>query len=158
MRKMVHSKLAVSEVIGIVLLLGITVSLFVVLNFFVSSFSGTHSPPLVSLTGTIDKENKVINIQNEGGESLEGTTNIIITIGATTSASNISDIINHVHPSTWRLLSMNPDINPDKWDLGETVQFNFTGITITDKYVQATVVDPNENTVLLSVVLQRGVG
>ena len=51
---------------------------------------------------------------------------------------------------------MNSDENPDKWDFGETVQFNFTGIDITDKYIQAMVVDPTMNTIVLSTVLQQG--
>jgi hypothetical protein len=156
MIKMVRSKLAVSEVLGVVLLLGITISLFVVLNLFVSSFSSDHSVPLVSLIGTIDKENKVINIDNNGGDSLEGTTKILITIGTATNQSTLSEIVNHTHPTLWQLHVMSPDKNPDKWDFGETVQFNFTGINITGKYIQATVVDPNINTILLSVVLQQG--
>ena len=156
MRSVVRSKLAASEVIGVVLLLALTVSLFVTLNIYVSQFSGNHSVPFVSLIGTIDKEDKVINIEHNGGESLEGTTKIIITIGTATSQSNLSEITNHTHPSIWRFVEMNPDKNPDKWDFGETVQFNFTGTDITEKHIQVIVVDPNKNTVILSAVLQQG--
>ncbi len=156
MVKNIRSKLAASEVIGVVLLLGITVSLFVVLNIYVFSFSGTHSVPLVSLIATIDKENKVISIENSGGESLEGTTNIIIRIGTTTNQSSITEMVNHTHPNIWQLFAMNSDENPDKWDFSETVQFNFTGINITGKYIQAIVVEPNMNTIVLSTVLQQG--
>lgn len=155
MIKRVRSKRAASEVIGVVLLLGITVSLFVVLNIYVFSFSGNHSVPIVSLMATIDKENKVISIKNSGGDSLEGTTNIIIGIGTTTDQSSLTEIVNHTRPAIWQLLAMNPDENPDKWDFGETVQFNFTGIDITDKYIQAMVVDPTMNTIVLSTVLQQ---
>jgi hypothetical protein len=155
-----RSKLAVSEVLGVVLLLGITISLFVVLNLFVfSSFSFHQSGPFVSLTGTIDKTNTVINIKHNGGESLEGTTNIIITIGTTVNQRTISEIINHTNSNTtWKLLVSSTDKNPDKWDFGETVQFNFKDIDITDKYIQVTVVDPIKNTILVSIVLQQGSG
>jgi hypothetical protein len=156
MIKIVRSKLAASEVIGVVLLLGMAVTLFVVLNMYVSSFSGTHSVPLVSLMGTLDKESKEINIENNGGESLVGTTNIMITIGNTTHQSSITEIVNHADPGVWQLLVMNPDKNPDKWDFGESVQFNFTGIDITDKHIQVIVVDPDKNTIVLSTVLQQG--
>ena len=152
-----HSKLAVSEVISVVLLLGITVTLFAVLTFFVTSFSFDQSGPFVKLTGTIDKENTVINIKNNGGESLEGTTNIIITIGTTAHQRSVSEILNHTNDEIWKLLVSSTNNNPDKWDISETVQFSYKDIDITDKYIQATVVDPIKNTLLLSVVLQQGV-
>ncbi len=104
MVKNIRSKQAVSEVIGVVLLLGITISLFAVLNFYVFSFSVNPSVPLVSLIGTIDKENNMINIEHNGGESLEGTTNIIITIGTTTNQSSITEMVNHTHPNIWQHL------------------------------------------------------
>ncbi len=40
--------------------------------------------PLVNLIGTIDKTQNMIYIEHNGGESLEGTTEIIITIGSNT--------------------------------------------------------------------------
>jgi hypothetical protein len=155
MNKNIRVKLAVSEVIGIVLLLGIAISLFTVLNFFVTSFSLNESGPLVSLSGMIDKTTMVMNIKHNKGESLEGTTKITITIGTTTYQRNIAEILNHTD-NRWNFLASNTDLNPDKWDFGETVQFNFTGINITDKYVQATVIDPLKNTILVSIVFQEG--
>jgi len=146
---------AVSEVLGVVLLLGITISLFAFLNFFVNSFSFHQSGPIVSLTGDIDKVNSVINIKNNGGDSLEGTTKIVITIGTTTYQRNISEILNHV--DNWKLFVSNSDKNPELWDFSETVQFSFKGVDITGEYIQATVVDPIINTLLLSIVLQQGV-
>jgi FlaG/FlaF family flagellin (archaellin) len=134
MIKNMRSKLAVSEVVGVVLLLGIAISLFAVLNFFVTSFSFHESGPLVSL---------------------KGTTNIIITIGTTTYQRSIREILNHTD-NAWKLFASSTDINPDKWDFSETVQFSFKGIDITDKYVQARVVDPIKNTILLSIVFQQG--
>ncbi len=150
-----HENHAVSEVIGVVLLLGITISLFAVLNFFVTSFSFHESGPVVSLSGTIDTVNSVISIKNNGGDSLGGTTNIAITIGATSHQTNVSQILNHA--DNWKLLTSSSDKNPDQWDFGETVQFNFEGVDITGKYIQATVIDPIKNTMLLSIVLQQGV-
>lgn len=143
MIKRIHSKQAVSEVIGVVLLLGITISMFAVLNFYVFHFSFNPSVPSVDLIGTINKENNLITIEHNGGESLEGTTDITIMIGSNTYKRNTSDL----------LIDTNDD---NKWNFGEIVQFNFTGIDITDNYIRATVVDPISNTILLSVVLQQG--
>ena len=155
MVKKKHVNHAVSEVVGVVLLLGITISLFAVLNFFVNSFSFHQSGPIVSLTGAIDKADSVINIKNNGGDSLEGTTTITITIGPTTYQRNVSEILNHV--DKWKLLVSTSDKNPELWDFSETVQFSFLGVDITGDYIQATVVDPVKNTLLLSIVLQQGV-
>ncbi len=51
---------------------------------------------------------------------------------------------------------MNSDENPDKWNFGETVQFNFTGIHITGKYIRAMLWILISNAIVLSVVLQQG--
>ncbi|HVQ01412.1 MAG TPA: type IV pilin N-terminal domain-containing protein [Candidatus Thermoplasmatota archaeon] len=158
MVKRVRSRLAASEVIGVVLLLGMTVSMFVILNIYVSSFSGGHSVPLVSLIGTIDKESKMISIENNGGDSLQGTTSIAITIGTTTYQSSLIEILNTSHSPAWQFSALTPDKNPDKWDFGETAFFNFTGIDITDKNIRVVIVDPNKNTIVMSAVLQKGVG
>jgi flagellin-like protein len=143
MLKKIQSNRAVSEVIGVVLLLGITISLFVVLNYTVFHFSLNPSAPSVNLIGTINKDNNLITIEHNGGESLEGTTKIIITIGSNTYRKNTSDL----------LIDSNKD---NKWNFGETVQFSFKGTDITGKYIRAMVMDPVANTVLLSVVLQQG--
>jgi flagellin-like protein len=140
MIKKIRSNQAVSEVIGVVLLLGITIALFSVLNFYVFHFSFNPSAPSVNLIGTID--NNTINIEHNGGESLEGTTDIIIAIGDYTNQSNASDF----------LIDTNGD---HKWNFGEAVQFPLDGINITGKYIRATVVDPITNSIILSVVLQK---
>ena len=140
MKRKIHSKQAVSEVIGVFLLLGITITLFTVLNSNVSQFLLGSTIPLVNLIGTIDQKNNMIYIEHNGGESLEGTTDIIITIESTTYRHNASDLL--------------IDINNDhKWNFGETLQFNFTGIPISNKYIGVTVMD--SNAILLSVVIQQ---
>jgi flagellin-like protein len=132
---------AVSEVVGVVLLLGMTITLFAILNSNVFQFSYFSSVPSVNLIGTIDKANNKIIIEHSGGESLEITTDVIITIGSNTYPRNASDI----------LIDIN---NNNILDLGETLQFSFEGIDITDKYIRVMIVD--SNAVLLSVVLQQG--
>lgn len=144
MVKRILSKQAVSEVLGVVLLLGITVTLFTVLNSNVSQYFSVSSIPLVNLVGTIDKTKNIIYIEHNGGESLKGTTEIIITIGPNNYQKNTSDL----------LIDTNHD---SKWNFGETLQFNFSGYHIEDiikKYIGVTVID--SNAILLSVVLQQG--
>ena len=136
----IRSKQAVTEVVGVVLLLGITITLFAVINSNVSQFIFGSSIPLVNLVGTIDKTQHIIYIEHSGGESLEGTTEIIITIGPNNIQKNTSDL----------LIDSNSD---SKWNLGETLQYSYNE-DITGKYIGITVID--FNAILLSVVLQQG--
>jgi hypothetical protein len=140
MRKIIRSKQAVSEVIGVVLLLGMAVMLFTILNFNVFSFSFGSSNPNVNLIGTIDKTNNVIFIEHNGGTSLELTTVVIITI----------DSDNYQRKAGDGLIDKNHD---NEWNFGEILKFNFNEIDLMGKYIKVMVVDPVTNTMVLSVVL-----
>ena len=143
MIKKIRSNQAVSEVIGVVLLLGITISLFAILNYSVFHFSFDPSVTSVNLIGTVDKAQTYdnITIEHNGGESLDGKTLIIITIGYNTNPirRNASDLLN--------------DLNHDnKWNFGEAIEFpNHTK----GQYIQVSVIDSVKNSILLSVVLQQ---
>jgi len=143
MLRKIRSDEGVSEVLGVVLLLGMTMVLFALLNSNVSEFSFSSPAPIVNLIGTIDKTNNIIYVDHNGGESLEGTTEITITIGSKTYLRNASDLL--------------IDINNDyKWNFGEALEFDYKGIDVTDKFIGVTVID--YNAVLLSVILQYGLG
>jgi FlaG/FlaF family flagellin (archaellin) len=129
---------AVSEVLATVLLLGITIGLFGFLNYIVFSFSFEPSAPSVSLIGSIDREHSNITIEHNGGKSLDGTTRIIITIGNKTYTKSASELL-----------------SKPTWDFTDTVHFHYLD-NITNRYVQAVVMDPTTNTLILSVVLQQG--
>lgn len=128
---------AVSEVLGVVLLLGMTIALFVFLNYIVFSYSFEQAAPSVNLIGSIDREQKTITIEHSGGMSLDGDVQILVTIGETTSQKNASELL-----------------QKQTWDYGDIVRFPYDDIT--GKYVQAMVRDPATNTLILSVVLQQG--
>lgn len=146
-----RSNQAVSEVLDIVLLLGITIALFAFLNYIVFSYSFDESSPSVSLIGSIDKVNNMINIEHNGGESLEGNTNVIITIE--------SDVYQN---TSWELLR---DVNGDnKWNIGEIVQFDYSELyspediedIMDNLYIKVLVVDLSTNSLVLSGELQQG--
>jgi len=136
MIKKIRSKQAVSEVVGIVLLLGITITLFAILNANVSQFFFGSSSSQVNLIGTL--ENNTIFIEHNGGESLEGKTKIIITIDNISSTYNASD----------KLIDLNKNT---KWDIGEIFEVTYTDLE--NKYIGVTVIA--SNTILLSAVLQQ---
>ena len=141
MLKKNRSKYAVSEVVGVILLLVMTMMLFAVLNFNVFSFTSVSSIPSVNLIGTIDKDKNLIILEHSGGDSLEGTTKIIVIIGSDTYPNSTSDLL--------------IDINNDKkWNLGEILEFSYKNIDIIGKQIRVMVLD--SNAVLLSVVLKQG--
>jgi len=141
MTKKRRSSQAASEVLDIVLLLGITIALFAFLNYIVFSFSFDESSPSVSLIGSIDKD--MIIIEHNGGEFLEGNTDVIITIGSNVSQNTSGELLRDVN-------------NDTKWNLGEIVQFYWSEGITDDLYIRVLVVDPSTNTLILSAVLQQG--
>lgn len=151
MRGTRYPKQAVSEVIGVVLMLGITITLFALLNYSVFSFSFDAAPPAVNLIGTIDKTNEVIYVEHNGGASLDGNIKVIVEIGSDVYENTINDILSGMD-SKWELTDVNSD---SKWNFPETVRFE-SPVAITGKYIQVKVVDPAANMILLSVVLQQG--
>ena len=142
MRKKTHTQYGVSEIVSTVLLLGISITLFGVLNFIVFSFSFGTSPPSASLISTIDQATDTIIIEHYNGDSLNLTTDVVISIGNTIYRNRVSDL----------LLDTN---NNQEWNFGEKLQFH-SPESIIDKYIQVTVVDTSSNSILLTTVLQEG--
>jgi hypothetical protein len=142
MRKKTHAQHGVSEIVSTVLLLGISITLFGVLNFIVFSFSFGTPPPSVSLISTIDQATDDIIIEHYNGDSLNLTTDVVIRIGDTIYRNTVGDL----------LLDTNTD---QEWNFGEKIQFH-SPESISDKYVQVTVVDITTNSILLTTVLQQG--
>ena len=159
MTKKSRSNQAVSEVVDIVLLLGITIALFTFLNYIVFSYSFNESSPSVSLIGSIDKVNNMINIEHNGGELLGSETRIIFNIAGAEDRFTIGEIKNRDNVKIIKS-DGSEELPDDSWSIGEIVQIDmdkFQGhIDITDKYIQALVVDPSTNTLILSAVLQQG--
>jgi hypothetical protein len=155
MTKKSRSSHAVSDVLATALLLGITIILFGFLNYIVFSFSFEPSAPAVNLIGSLSEDATYnnITIEHNGGESLEGSTRIVITVGTHTNTSTVQEIINGT--ADWRLTALQNDKHPETWDFGETIQFN-SQYDFTNTYIQASVLDPATNSLILSVVLQQG--
>ena len=66
--KNIREKLAVSEIVGVVILLGISVSLFVVVQVMVFSYPFEPATPSVNIVGSISGGN--ILLEHHGGESI----------------------------------------------------------------------------------------
>ena len=145
MKKMKKAKEAVSDVLGTILLLGITISLFSVLSVVVLSYPFDPSPPSVDLIGYID-QNEII-IEHRGGEKLSLDTPIKIIINnsmtfSTTAGENLT--------------SSNGD---NYWNIGELVEINAKlppiNEIILDASVYVTVVDIASDSIILMGYLQE---
>jgi hypothetical protein len=131
--------LAVSEIIGTLLLLLISVSLFSVV--YINILIGSPSPikPSVNLICTLEKNN--ITLKHCGGKTLDLDTEIITNINGTTTKFIVNDYMN------------NGSRKNGVWNIGEQVVYPAGNVT--NKKVSASVVDKHSNSVILSVVLQR---
>jgi hypothetical protein len=114
-----REKLAVSETLGTILLLGITVALFSVVALLVLSYPFNPSPPTVNLIGMVDGND--IIIEHRGGEDLDLDTKILITI------ADQRVLINDKIPTAEDLLD--DEAKKDNvWSIGEILNYSVGNI------------------------------
>jgi len=147
MRKMKKAKQAVSDILGTILLLGITVSIFSVLSAVVLTYPFEPSNPSINLIGYVDG-NEII-IEHCGGEKIRLDTKIILTI-------NDSMVFMSTAEENLTATSSNGD---NYWNLGEIVLINTTKAPINEIILNAkvdvTVVDITSNSVVLMGIFQE---
>jgi len=129
----------VSEIIGTILLLAISVALFSLIFIMVLSESDIVSSPSVNIIGYIDGNSVVL--EHHGGDSLSIGTSIQMKIGGNTSTLNVTSPSLHDYN------------NNGQWDLGEKFTYS---TDINGLQVEAIIVDQPSNTALFFGVLQEG--
>lgn len=134
---------AVSEIVSVSLLLGISISLFSGVQLIVFSYPYEPSPPSLDLVGSIDQEN--ILIEHHGGESISLEAQIRIVIGST----------NHISIIAKDYLDSNSSDDDDYWEIGEIISYN-SKINLTGIRVETTVVDKETNSIVMTGVIQGG--
>jgi hypothetical protein len=102
---------AVSELIGVVLLLAIVLSIMTVIFLQISSDEGPDKQIFAKLVGTIDKTNLIVT--HSGGDSIGSDTNVSFAYAGKNYSYKISDILTD-------------DNHNGFWDLGEKIIFPFT--------------------------------
>lgn len=125
---------AVSEIVGTILLLGITVSLFSVICGIVLSYPFSPSSPSTNLVGMVEGE--YLLIEHRGGKALDLGTKVSLTIG-----DNMSEII-----IVGAYLN-NESKEDNRWGIGEW--FVYQDSDITGKKVGIAVVDVESDSVIL---------
>ena len=123
---------AVSEIIGTVLLLGITVSLFTILCVVVLAYPHPSPPPSVNLVGMVDKNYLII--EHRGGESLKLDTIIIISNETSTIRYTLKDV------------NMSHYTNNSQWDVGEWISIDIGDISKAD----VVVIDKTTDSVIMT--------
>ncbi len=127
---------AVSEIVGTILLLGITVSLFSVICVIVLSYPFSPSSPSTNLVGMV--EGDYLLIEHRGGKALDLGTKVSLTIG-----DNMSEIITVGD----RDYLNNESKVDNRWGIGEW--FVYQNGNITGKKVGIAVVDVESDSVIL---------
>jgi hypothetical protein len=128
---------AVSEIIGTVLLLGITVSLFTILCAVVLAYPHSTAPPSVNLVGMIN--NDCLIIEHRGGESLSMDTIIIISNETSTNRHILKDV------------NLSDYTNNSQWDVGECITIDISDISKAD----VVVIDNTTDSVIMTGKFKR---
>jgi len=144
-----RKKIAVSEIIGVTLLLGMSIAMYSVVQFMVFSYPFSPSTPSVNLVGSIDG-NK-ISIGHYSGESISIDAKIIIRVNNT-----------YEEPFIARNFTTSNSINPNLWNIGEFVLINASDFHncpsgfLTNALVHVTIIDVETNSVVMMGYIQEG--
>ena len=155
--KIIKSKKAVTDVVGIIILLAISIALFSFVHIVVSTYPFNPTVPSVNMVGSI--EEGVIKIKHNYGDPLDLETKIILRIGSnsTTLTANYDTTLDMSNDAFWSIgesFKIDP-ANPDQNWIDEHPESKLPE-DITGKYVGVTVVDIKSNSVVMMADLQIG--
>ena len=109
-RRIRRTNLAVAEIIGTILMLGISTSTFTVI-YYQFTTSPTPTPaPIVEILGKID-DNQVI-LMHRGGESLDLDTELVLNVGGESKCFKVGDLLD------------NKSKEDGSWDLSEKLVYH----------------------------------
>ena len=131
--------IAVTEMVGTLLLLAISISIFSLVYFSVLTVSPNPTKPSVNLICTLENNN--ITLEHRGGKTLDLDTEITVNINGTNEKFIVNNYINNTFKEN------------GLWNMGERVIYP-TG-DVTDLKVSVSVVDKHSNSVIMMVVLQE---
>lgn len=134
---------AVSEIVSVALLLGISIGLFSGVQLIVFSYPYEPSPPSLDLVGSIDQDN--ISIEHHGGDRISLEAQIRVIIGDA----------NYISIKAKDYLDSNSSDNDDYWEIGEIVSYN-PNIKLKGMRVETTIVDKETNSIVMNGVIQGG--
>ena len=136
--------IAVTEVVGTMLLLLISVTFFSIVYVSVLSTPSSSSTPSANIACTI-VGNKIV-LDHFGGDSLDLETKLIMTIGGVSVEKTVGNINSTL---SW------DENNDQKWNMGE--QLVYIPGDLTDKQVEIRIVDVESNSLVMMGILHEGI-
>jgi FlaG/FlaF family flagellin (archaellin) len=136
---------AVSEVIGTILLLGMSVTLFSVV--YISVLTVPYSPPTPSANIICQIDDGNIVLSHYGGRALNFDSKILLTVdGQSIDFLTAGDYLYN-------------DFNNDGlWSMGEKVVFSYTSLVLGGEQIEVNILDTGSNSLILSGTLQEEIG
>ena len=132
---------AVSEILGTVLMLTMSIALFSIVSSIILGFPYFGAPPQLQISGTIDGADIIFH--HYGGPSLSKNTVIKIVINDVSYTQTINEILYDNN-------------NNGKWDIGEHVVYH-ASTDLTGYTIFASVIDVSTSSVIMYGTLQEGV-
>ncbi len=129
----------VSEILGTVLLLAISIALFSALYLMMQNVLVAENPPVADLVGYIDGD--TVFIEHHGGNSLPASVSISVSIGGEKNTIDFDETFD--------------ENNNRHWDIGERVSFTETRVE-EEYFVDVSVVDRNSNNAIYLGMLKEG--
>lgn len=142
MKKRRTDTFAVSEVLGTILLLGISVSLFSVIYISFFAVDVEPSTPNVDMMATL-QDNHLI-VEHRGGEDLDLETRLMIRYNETSPKSS------YINASDFDYINES-DKDDNKWNIGEKLEFDLSNLPDYKQFesIDITVVDAESNSAIL---------
>ena len=134
-RRKFHGSQGVSEIVGTMLLLGISISLFSIVYISVLTVPNTPPTPSVNIACSLDNNN-TINISHNGGKGLELNTFVLIKIGNLSAYKIIIDDILDEKSKSDNL-----------WSVGEKI--TYFNVSLSGNQSNIEVIDPNSNAIIM---------
>jgi len=128
----------VSEIIGVLLLLGISIGVFSIVYYSILSTEPPPNSPYLNIISTIDQGN--LTILHAGGESVGLDARIIVTIDGSTNIDVIGNYLNDSAKSN------------NQWDMGEEIIYPVGGVS--GKTVEVSLAEVKSNSLILLVTLK----
>ncbi|MFO8078315.1 MAG: type IV pilin N-terminal domain-containing protein, partial [Thermoplasmatota archaeon] len=141
-RRMHRQNKAITEIIGTMLLLGITISLFSVVYVSVFTVSPPNRAPLANIAANIVEDtdgDSVVVIRHLGGNPIPGNAEIVINKGGISQRVTVSSLLAE---------------NETEWKAGTT--FRFDEGDISGVNIDLMIVDVDSNAIVMNHQLQNG--
>jgi len=131
---------AVSEILGTVLILAISVIILTSVYFAVFSIHPSSSAPVLNIVGMTANDEDII-LSHQGGDDLSIDSIIILTIGGKETKYKIKDLLDEKSKED------------GFWNIGEVILINYD---IRDLQVEVKIIDAISNSVVMMGLLQEG--